>query len=655
MTDRKRVFFNEYNVMMDNTTYLPLVSGLLQSFAETSPVVRDHFEFMPYLFHLDRPAAILDAYDRPAIAAFSLVSWNEQLNLFVAAEVKRRYPDCLIVFGGPQVPHHPEPYFRRHPFIDAAVRGEGEEPFLELLERVAGGRDPDGIPGVSWRTAAGEFRENPGERPFVRDMDAHPSPYLKGHYDDLMTTHPHLTFQAIIETNRGCPFHCTFCFWGRGGLSRKYRYRPLDQVEAEIKWMAEHHIRYVYNADSNFGMHRRDMDIAHMLVETKRRYGFPEKFRTCYGKNTDEAIFEIGRLFHQNQIEKGITISYQSCDPVVQKNIKRDNIKIAVAADLHQRFNESDVPVYTEMILGLPGETTKSWVAGIESILSSGLRNHLFMYVCNVFPNIELAEPAYRQQFGIITRTIEMAEVHGAIRPADWLTEYEEIIIGTDSMPTPDWRRMMVFSWFVGMLHSLKLANFLLIYLVGRFGVRYTDLPLHLADGGFDRRFDLWHFERNDCHAKLDALLAGGPRGCTADRWGAIYWEQEELGFLRLGDRRDEAFDQLEALTRDYLTGRGFAVDEAELHEAVTYQRLRVSTVSAPPGGTIEHAFTTNMPEFFDRYHRADRVGLERRPQGLVVTPKDFGGDPERYARESILWGRRSGLTLAPCSWKDLA
>ena len=133
-------------------------------------------------------------------------------------------------------------------------------------------------------------------------------------------------FQAIIETNRGCPFPCTFCYWGKGGLSRKYKFHGLQRTFAELEWCANHKIQYVFNADSNFGMHRRDRQIAEKIVQLKNSLGFPKKFRTCYGKNTDERIFEIGTLFHEHEIEKGITLSRQSLNENTLKIIKRDNV-----------------------------------------------------------------------------------------------------------------------------------------------------------------------------------------------------------------------------------------------------------------------------------------------------------------------------------------
>ena len=113
--DKKRVYLNEYNILMGQTTYLPLVSGLLRAYAEEVPNLSDHYEFMPFLFHLDQPDNIICQFENPSIAAFSVMMWNEQLSLEIAAEVKRKYPDCTIIFGGAQPPHRPVEYFKKFP------------------------------------------------------------------------------------------------------------------------------------------------------------------------------------------------------------------------------------------------------------------------------------------------------------------------------------------------------------------------------------------------------------------------------------------------------------------------------------------------------------------------------------------------------------
>ncbi|OAN56001.1 hypothetical protein A6A04_10605 [Paramagnetospirillum marisnigri] len=653
MTGLKRVYFNEFNVLMGDAAYLPLVSGLLHAHALTSEKVRATYEFAPYLFHIDSPANILAHYDKPpAVAAFSLLMWNEQLNLHIAAEIKRRHPDCVIVFGGAQVPHHPEEFFATYPFVDVAVRGEGEEAFTEILERLADGADLDNLAGVSWRAPDGTIHAAENEREFQRDLDVYPSPYLEGLYDELMASRPDVTFQAIVETNRGCPFHCTFCYWGKGGLSRKYRYHGLDRVSAEIVWMGENKIRYVFNADSNFGMNKRDREIADLLVETKRKYGFPEKFRTCYGKNTDDKIFEIGNLFHEHQLEKGITISYQSTDPTVQKNIKRDNIKLSVARELHQRFNKLDVPVYTELIIGLPGETEETWRKGIDEILSSGLKNQLFMYFCQVYPNTDLADPEYVREHGLVTQRVELNEIHGSVRHSDWVAEYEDLVVTSSTMPLDSWKRMAMLSWMTMLMHSLKLGFFVMCWMHEKLGVRHSDYFQRLISVSPEDEAPMLSAQLALFQDKLGRIGRGEGRGCILPDCGVIYWDVEEAAFLDLSRDFGAFYDELERLTRGYLKDRGIAYDSEELAEVFHYQRLRLPT----PAGSLagRHGFAHSVPSYFETFFDDHRVDLARRPEVLVVEPRDFGGDRERFARETILWGRKSGTMLAKARVAEL-
>ncbi|MEO6596211.1 MAG: cobalamin-dependent protein, partial [Planctomycetota bacterium] len=173
---KRNVYLGEFNLLMNGATYLPLVSGLLRANAEQSDLVREHFAWAPFLFHNDRVDRLVDRYEAPAVAAFSSLMWNAQLCLRVAERVKRRHPQCLVVFGGANVPHHPEQFLREHPFIDATVRGEGESPFAAMLERLAvandaSGVDLDAIPGTSWRTPNDEFRHAELDQAFTKDLD----------------------------------------------------------------------------------------------------------------------------------------------------------------------------------------------------------------------------------------------------------------------------------------------------------------------------------------------------------------------------------------------------------------------------------------------------------------------------------------------------
>ena len=652
---KKVVYFNEYNVRMDQATYFPLVSGLLRAYAETSPRVKDGYRFKPFIFHLDAADKVLQKYDEaPDVAAFSIAMWNEQLSLHIASEIKRLWPDCLIVFGGCQLPHHPEAYFAEHPFIDVGVRAEGEEAFMGMMERFLESRDFAGVPNVSYRhPETGAFVYNEETPDFSRDLDAYPSPYLEGLFDYMFGAYPEVSFQAIIETNRGCPFLCTFCYWGRGGTTRKYRYRGMDRLKAEINWCGRKTIRYLFNADSNFGAHKRDFEIAEMIVATKQKYGFPEKFRTCWGKNTNDKIFSVATLFHKHDLEKGITLSRQSNTPEVLTNIKRKNIKLDTYEGLQRMFNDSDVPVYTEVIVGLPGETYDSWRDGLEEILTAGLKNQLFVYQCEVYPNTDLNDPEYRKTFGIETQRIELREIHGSIRDEKWVPEYQDIVVKTNSMPVEDWRRVSRLSVLTMLMHSMNVGFYVLSYLTGRYAISYMRFLEYICERSMpDGIGTMFRDEIQYFDDYFDGLLSGHGRGVEMPAYGNIYWDVEETSFLRLSEDFDRFYEEFHELVFVYLREQKIEFDPVELKEVVLYQRLKMP--GAVPPAETQALFSFNIPEYFASRFGSSPISVQRDRQVMDLRSRDFAGDLQRFARETILWGRKSGTIVNESDWSSL-
>ena len=78
---KRNVYFNEFNVLMGKAAYLPLVSGLLRAYAETSEQLTAAYRFMPFLYYRDSVERIMSQYYEPSVAAFSVSMWNEQVNL----------------------------------------------------------------------------------------------------------------------------------------------------------------------------------------------------------------------------------------------------------------------------------------------------------------------------------------------------------------------------------------------------------------------------------------------------------------------------------------------------------------------------------------------------------------------------------------------
>ena len=652
MTTKHRVYFNEYGLLQGGqgkTAYLPLASGILHAYALEHPELRDHYEFAPYFFHRDLPERILGAYERPAVAAFSMYIWNAQLCLFVAQEVKRRWPECLIVFGGAHVPHASEAFLEENPFIDVAVRAEGEETFVELLQRFRTSASFEGIRGATWRAPDGAIRAE-ADRPFDADMDRYPSPYLAGLFEESIEKHPELEFQAIIETNRGCPFKCTFCYWGKGGLNHKFKFRALDLLAAEIDWMARHGIRYILSADSNFGMHARDRDIAEYLIEANRKYGYPERFRATYGKNTDDRLFEVASMLSRAGLDKGVSLTHQSLSPTVQDNIKRWNIKLGAYERLQKRFNDAGIATHSDLIIGLPGETFDSLKEGIQTLLDRGAV-HLNIYFLEVYPNTDMANPDYQKEFAIRAVRTELQENHCDVRKPSEVREFVEVVVENSSMSGEEWKRMWCMAFVSMLFHSLKMGYFLIHYLRDRFGIPFTDLFSFISETKMSG--DTGAIARNEIaryRNALSGILEGRGIGAVEPEFGSVYWRVEEASFLRLSEQLDGFYAEMSDIVEQLLESRGMDYDRDELRELVRYQRLRMPSTQSLAETSIDFAY--NVPEYCERLVGGDPIPLEKKAQTLQVESTDYREDRTAFANERVLYARKNESTMNRVWWR---
>ena len=133
----------------------------------------------------------------------------------------------------------------------------------------------------------------------------------------------------FIETNRGCPFKCSFCHTGADYFHKLNKFSQ-DRVKAEIEYVGKKAgalgITNLHLADVNFGMYPQDNITCEMLLESKRKYQWPLALMTTTGKNSKERIMQIteklGNIFE-------VTMSMQSMSESVLDNINRANIKLS--------------------------------------------------------------------------------------------------------------------------------------------------------------------------------------------------------------------------------------------------------------------------------------------------------------------------------------
>jgi putative methyltransferase len=630
---QENLYFFQFGSLYDGEAYLPYSTGLLWAYAKTDPIIANRYQNRGFRFVRTNPDEIVAGLDAPAVAAFSTYVWNWEMSREVARRIRARYPGCLIVFGGPQVPNDMTGFFHAHPFIDVAVHGEGEVTFAELLREHAGGQKYARIPGLTYNDGRGGVAA-PEKRERVADLAVLPSPYLTGVFDELFATLPY-RWQAVWETNRGCPYQCTFCDWG-SAIATRLRSFPLDRLAAEIEFFGQRAITFIFGADANFGILERDLDLARLLADTKARLGYPGKFRGNYAKNSTDRVTQIAKLLNREGLDKGITLSVQSMDEVTLRNIKRKNMKVTSLSRFLREYRQSNITAYSEVLIGLPGETYDSFKQGIDILLDNGVHHSIYLYRTILLPNCELNDPAYKALHEI--RSIRSPTALEHCRPSgETVQEYEETIIGTKTMPTEDWVRSLLFSWAVQAFHALNLTQVVAIALRALQGTAYSELYERLIQFGEENPKTLVGAELQATRNKLQEVLGGGNWDIFVPEFSDLMWPSEEASYLRISAELPRFYEEL----GEFLEGD---LEPELLQSLLAFQQAMVVKWAGDGSGAWISPY--GWLTFYRSHLEGDPQPLRKgRFEVVIRDALRFDGDRRRYSNEIVFWGRRLGKT----------
>ena len=588
-------------------SFLPYSVGVLATYAQRCAQQKHEFSF-PIFKRLPLVDAV-PLLENAEVVAFSLYVWNVNLSLAIAAEYKQRHPEGIVVVGGPQVPDQAEDFMREHPFVDFACHGEGEETFTQLLDALEKGKGWSSVESLTYRGENGEALTN-ARRPRLVDLDEIPSPFLTGIFDELMKDSTD-DWLMTWETNRGCPFSCTFCDWGSATAAKVFRF-GMDRLEKELWWMAEHRIRFVFCCDANFGMLPRDLEIAKNALEVKRATGFPWSLSVQNTKNARERAYQVQSLIAKELNGTGVTLSLQSTSAETLEHIKRKNISTAAFKDLQQRFTQDGVVTYTDIILGLAGDTYAAFTASISEVVASGQHNNIEFYNCSILPNAEMGDPKYQKKYGLESVPQRITEVWDAAGKVEEVPEYLDIVVATAAMPAADWRRAKVFSWMTSLVYFDRLLQVPLAVLSKHLGVALQDFieVLLAADGVHYPVISGLVDEMND-HA--NAIQHGGEEFRHCLELGSLLMPADHfaLAKLVLGGEQEAFYAEAEAILGGYLSKEGWQDSRQLLSDLVTYNQAAYRV----PGDQKDELLVLAHPvkELFARAIAGGRLVPEQR------------------------------------------
>jgi len=285
------------------------------------------------------------------VIGVSMFTFNRKRSGELLALAREARPGAVLLAGGPHPTHLAQEVFRECPALDAIVKGEGEFPVLEVVQRLAA------QPGTGqWKTAPGLIlRGNPrgdprgGETPTPlppKDLDVLGIP-AEFHEADFFEDSSALSY---LITSRGCPASCTFCntpeFWGNS-----IRFRSPASVLRELELLRKQHgLTYFSFRDDTFTTKKsRILELMqgiqtsglHPLWNCQSRVNLVDEERLV-------AMKRAGCEFMQFGVEHGSERVLKLLD----KGTKPAQIREALALVRRVGMN---LGIY--LITGIPGET----------------------------------------------------------------------------------------------------------------------------------------------------------------------------------------------------------------------------------------------------------------------------------------------------------
>ncbi len=286
---------------------------------------------------------------RPEVIGIYCCSSNSSSAAFLANMAKTINKNTTVILGGP----HPSAIGQksmRDANVDIVVKGEGEQTIVELLNKIENNEELKEVEGIIHRTSNG-IVETPN-RELMDDLDSleFPVKYAREVLRDY-EKYPVSAFKSVL-TSRGCPYNCFFC-GSRTIFGRKTRFRSVENVIAEVKYLQKMGVKRFNFIDDSFGLKRAYLiDLCNSLIKE-----CPDIRWECEtGVNlVDEDTIKLMKKAGCCQIHMGVESGNNS---ILREMRKEITIEEAIAvADMLDR---NGVKLRANFLIGIPTETEQT-------------------------------------------------------------------------------------------------------------------------------------------------------------------------------------------------------------------------------------------------------------------------------------------------------
>ena len=468
-----------HNYLGKGPFMFPINIGYLETFTKANINGRN------IIFKLFKhPEELLNEIENnpPHFLGLSNYTWNADIDDKILQFTKSKSKDTITIMGGPNIHQNQEAldkFFEKRNFLDFYVFDQGEIGFLNLLLRYffvdkdLKSMKKSPIEGVVFYDNNKKSAVKGQKSPEIKNLDIIPSPYLEGVLDKFFESNQ----IPNIETNRGCPYTCTYCDWG--SATQHISKFSLDRLKKEFEYISKKikNTKILYLSDANFGIYaERDYEISKILKSLSEKTGYPRNIIQSWAKNKSKEIIKIAETLGNLT---SVTASFQSLDPLVLKAIKRNNISTEMYKDIIDYFNEKNIESYSELILGLSEQTKESHLNDLRIVAELGV-GQIVCYNCRMLEGAEMNLPSEREKYNVKTKYRLVDQGFGKYK--DILSfETEEMVISTNVISEEDILFFRPLHWLIYYMWNFKYYHELIKYL-NSFNINLIDFLTYLLD-----------------------------------------------------------------------------------------------------------------------------------------------------------------------------
>ena len=439
-----------YDTVGLSTEVFPLNIGYIASYCKQIFENKVEISLFKYIEKLE--TAIEN--NPPDILGLSNYAWCHRIGLEMFRIAKEKKTNLITVWGGPNFPGDiisQEKFMQKHTNVDFYVPIDGETGFSNIVERCLESKElildnilSSPVDGCLSRDKNNKLQySNPVIR--IKDLDEIQSPYTSGLLDEFFDGR----LSPMIQTNRGCPFSCTFCTDG-SDLVKQVNKFSIKRVEDELEYISKKvpkNIRSMTISDLNFGMYARDLEICDVISKFQKKYDYPKIIQTTTGKNQKDKIIKSVKQLNG---ALRLMMSVQSMDEQVLENIKRENISVDHMLDLAPEIEKQGLSTTAEVILGLPGETYESHIKTLKDLVRADI-NYVRAYTLMLIDGSEMNTPEQRKKWGFQTKFRILPKDFVKLKNNKTIIETEEVVITTNTLSFEEYveLRLLAFIMFV--------------------------------------------------------------------------------------------------------------------------------------------------------------------------------------------------------------